>query len=269
MTAFAARLPGLRGLASIGAQSFYVYRADFAFQLLGVLLQISLLKVVWTAVYADAPGGTGTDLQTLVSYLTIVNLQIWLLSADIARSIHQRVREGAIALDLARPIGLLSQFASLQLGRTAAAFLLAVAALPLAFVLGGLRFPRSPEAALVYGVSLVLAYTISLLISLLLGLIAFWTYETTGVLSIYRFVNLFLGGGLVPLWLFPDWLRAVAELLPFQAQGYVPVSIYLGRIAGPEMLQSLAVQSLWVAGLATAVQALWGRAVRRIVIQGG
>jgi len=81
-------------------------------------------------------------------------------------------------------------------------------------------------------IGLALAYVVMSLMGLLLGLVAFWTLETTGMLAIFRFTNLFFAGGLVPLAFFPAPLRAIADLLPFQTQAFIPVSLYLGRLAG-------------------------------------
>jgi ABC-2 type transport system permease protein len=104
---------------------------------------------------------------------------------------------------------------------------------------------------------------------LLMGMIAFWTLETSGIQAIYRFANLFFAGGLVPLWLFPQTVRTVAELLPFQTQANIPVSIYVGRLAGADALRGLGVQAVWVVILGLLVRVMWGRAMRKVVIQGG
>ena len=122
---------------------------------------------------------------------------------------------------------------------------------------------------MLYAVSLVLAYAISILASLILALLVFWTYETHGVTAIYSFVTQFFAGALVPLWFFPDGLRAVAELLPFQTQAYLPLSIYIGRLAGGDALRGLGVQVFWIVALFVISNALWRRAIRRVVIQGG
>ncbi len=105
--------------------------------------------------------------------------------------------------------------------------------------------------------------------SLIIGLIAFWTMETGGFLTIYSFANQFFGGVLVPLWFFPPLLRRVAELLPFQAQVFIPVSMYTGQLFGTQAVQALALQLFWVVALCGLARLVWQRAMQRVVIQGG
>jgi ABC-type uncharacterized transport system permease subunit len=61
----------------------------------------------------------------------------------------------------------------------------------------------------------------------------------------------------------------LAELLPFQTQANIPVSIYIGRLEGVDALRGLVVQAVWVVLLGIVVRFVWSRALRRVVIQGG
>ena len=269
MTEVAARLPGLVKLAGLSAQVHYAYRVNLLLQLVGILVQIYLLKVVWTTVYAGRAEVDGVALPVLISYLTLANLQLWLLETEVGRVIHEKVREGTIALDLARPVGLIGQLVWRQIGLTAALVPFLAVALPAALVVGGLQLPASPEAGALYAVSLALGYGVSVVIAILLGLVVFWTFESHGVFAIYQFVNRFFAGALVPLWFFPDQLRSVAELLPFQTQAYLPLSIYVGRATGTDALRGIAVQAFWILALYLLTAALWRKAMRRVVVQGG
>lgn len=250
-------------------QAALVYRANLVFNLLGVLLQIYLLKVVWTAVYAGRGSVSGISLGVLVPYLTLTNLQLWLLSPFLTTFLQQRVKDGLVALDLTRPVGFLGQLLAQQFGITAGIAPFVVAALPLTLVIGELRLPASVAAAVLYAASLILAYLIVVLLGLLLGLVAFWTFEVTSFLTMYVFLSKFFAGALVPLWFFPGWLQAVANFLPFQAQAFIPVSIYLGQLGGAALVRALAIQVFWAFALYLLARLVWSRARRRIVVQGG
>jgi ABC-2 type transport system permease protein len=262
-------LPSYAKITALTAQTVFAYRFNIAFELVGLFLQIFLLKVVWTSIYADRGTVAGTDLGTLVTYLTIANLQIWVVWPETTWFLQRKVREGKIAQDLARPVGLMGQLLAHQVGSSLVFLPLAIAALPVAFFVGGLQAPPSVEAAILYLASVLLAYAVVTWMGLLMGMIAFWTLETSGIQAIYRFANLFFAGGLVPLWLFPQTVRTVAELLPFQTQANIPVSIYVGRLAGADALRGLGVQAVWVVILGLLVRVMWGRAMRKVVIQGG
>ena len=187
----------------------------------------------------------------------------------IANYLYQQVYNGKIALDLARPVGFLSQMLALQVGYTVGLIPYVVLAFPAAWLLGGLQPPASALDALLYVFSLALAYLISVLLGLLLGLSAFWTLEMGGFLGMYRFVSQFFAGALVPLPFFPPPLRAVTGILPFQAQAYAPLTLYEGQVQGVSVVAPLALQLFWVVALYALSRVVWRRALRRVVVQGG
>ena len=263
------KLPAYAKVATLTTQTLFAYRFNIIFELIGLLLQILLLKIVWTAVYADRVSVEGADLPTLLTYLTIANLQIWVVWPETTWYLQRKIREGKIAQDLARPVSLVGQLFAHQVGSSLLFAPLAIGALPVAFFVGVLRPPPSVEAGALYIASVALAYLVVTFIGMLLGLIAFWTLELGGLMAMYRFLNLFFAGGLVPLWLFPGPLRTVAELLPFQTQAHIPVSIYIGRLTGADALRGLLVQGIWVILLGLLVGFIFSRAMRKVVIQGG
>lgn len=262
-------MAGFLKLASMTTQTVFSHRMNITFDAVGLLFQILLLKAVWTAVYADRGSVGGVDLTTLLTFLTIANLQVWVVWPETTWLIQAKVRTGAIALDVARPLHVVAQLLAHQVGSTMVFLPLSVVLLPFAFVVGVLTLPPSPEAGLLYLASLTLAYAVVSCFGLLMGAAAFWTLETSGIQQIYRFANLFFAGGLVPLWLFPDALRTVAELLPFRTQADIPVSIYVGRLSGADAVRGLAIEAVWVALLALLVGFVWSRALRKVVVQGG
>lgn len=268
-SALAPNLPAYLQIISLWVQTAYAYRFQIAFELVGILLKIFLLKVVWTAVYAGRAEVDGVPLREVISFTTLANLQLWVMESYITGYLYSRVREGLIALDLARPTPFLGQLMANQLGGTASSLPFLLIAGPLALLLGGIDLPASPAAAALYGCSLLLAYLISSLIGILIGMLAFWTTEIWGIRSIVEFVSQFFSGALVPLFFFPPLLREISAWLPFQGQAYLPIAIYTGRMGGYEAGLALAVQLGWVAALGLIAGLLWRRAMGRIVIQGG
>jgi ABC-type uncharacterized transport system permease subunit len=237
--------------------------------MLGILLKVYLLKVIWTAVYAGRGAVDGVELRELIAFITLAQLQIWVMFPVIAEYLQERVHDGKIALDLARPVPFLGQLLAHQLGGTVSYLPFVLLAVPFAFVLGEFVPPVSPSAGLFYLLSLGLGYLVSVLLGMLIGLASFWTIQTWGVIDIYYFTNQFFTGALVPLWFFPAWLRQVADLLPFQAQAFIPLAIYMGQVPAQDIPAALGLQAAWVVVLFGIVWLVWRRAMRRVVIQGG
>ena len=87
---------------------------------------------------------------------------------------------------------------------------------PLLILSPSLTIPKSPAACGLWLVSLLGAIAVSILVNLLIGLSVFWTTQIDGLTMLVAVVSQFLAGAFVPLYFFPDLLRTVAGLLPFQ-----------------------------------------------------
>ncbi|MDQ3444449.1 MAG: hypothetical protein M3490_12680, partial [Chloroflexota bacterium] len=45
-------------------------------------------------------------------------------------------------------------------------------------------------------------------------------------------------GTMVPLWFYPDGLRTLANVLPFQFLAFFPAATWMGELSGPEIARS-------------------------------
>src|SRR5262249_25022606 len=61
------------GITVVGIRTFFTYRSLVTFFMVSMLLQVYLLKVVWTAIYGSQPRIDGVSIQTLIVYLTLTN----------------------------------------------------------------------------------------------------------------------------------------------------------------------------------------------------
>jgi len=258
-------LRGYLKLAQAPFQMMLAYRTAVLLDCLGVILRIYLMKVFWTAVYGGGGAVEGITLPMMVTYATLASIQGIVTSSYV----HWFV-QGSIVIELLRPYGFLRSLLawsvgdSLLWGGPMAGFTLAVSLL---FV--DLQPPASLAAGLVYLLSLVLALGVNFFISVLVGLVAFWTLELFGFNAIVRLLSEFLSGGLVPLWFFPPWARRIAELLPFQSLAHLPLSIYIGKIEGAAIWTALLKQAAWMAVLSALAWLIWKAAERKVIVQGG
>lgn len=253
----------------IGFLSPWAYRTSRLLSLLVLALQIALFSVVWRAVYAGHEGRVaGTDVQTAVGYAVLGLTIAAVLHTSPFWSIESRVRDGLIGIDLTRPIGLINQNLAVQTGYVLAALPAVAVGLGTGLVVGGLTAPKNAGAAVCFVVSLLLAFGVSQLITLLMSLTSFWTLEVGGIGMAFNVVRTFMSGAILPLWFMPGWLQAVAGALPFQAATYTPLAVYFGRPPGG-LAAALGTQALWILVLAGLCGLLWSRARHRVVVQGG
>jgi len=103
----------------------------------------------------------------------------------------------------------------------------------------------------------------------LLNVSAFWTTDARGLGSIGLASSLFLGGFVVPIRYFPDWLQPVVLALPFASITQTPADLFVERIQGSAVAGALLLQVVWAIVLLAAAQLVTLLAISRVVIQGG
>jgi ABC-2 type transport system permease protein len=229
---------------------------------------------VMSAVFIAAPGATiaAYDAHAMVTYTWVTQALIMVVQLWGWWDVETTIRTGDVVTDLTRPFSFLGYWLARDLGR--AAYFLIFRGLPTLLigqltVAGGLRMPETPTAWLALAISVVLAITVSFAWRFLLNLSAFWTTDARGLGAVAGGVVLFLGGFVIPIRWFPDWLQPLLLALPFAAIVQVPTDIFIGRLSGSEMLSALSQQALWATALLLASQLVVQLAMRRVSIQGG
>ena len=245
-----------------------IYRFRYLTYQFSILLQLLLLRMIWTAVYDGRSSVDGVSSATLLVFITISALQGLLAPYQIAYGIQVRVESGQIANDLIRPFSFLSQMIATEIGRTLGRLPILAVAIPVVMIVGSLRMPEVANI-FPYFLCLVLAYVVNLLTWMLLGLLSFWMMNVNGIRAMFGISSNFLAGVMVPLWFMPDTLRTVLEFLPFQAGVFLPASIFAGQVTGLDLVRPFVVQIAWIVALSLIVSVVWRRAQRRIVVQGG
>jgi ABC-2 type transport system permease protein len=239
--------------ALLGRATFYVV----------ILFVFSRL---WDAVLEGEPI-PGIERHQLVWYLAITEW-IMLSMPPLHTEVEDEVRRGDLVYRLARPV-------SYPLAKLAEAFgelLVRMAALGIvgfaaALVLAG-TLPVAP-ARLLWLLPLGLgAGVLSLVIHFAIGLGSFWLHDCRPIHWVWQKAAFVLGGLLLPLELYPPWLRAVAELSPLSALLYGPGSVALGLdVTGIALV--LAQQLLWTCVALVGLAWLFRRGVARLELGGG
>jgi len=188
----------------------------------------------------------------------------------VVDELAERVRTGAAAIDLHRPVSLLGLRLAEDLGR-AAYHLLSRGAIPtlLGALLFDLVWPDTVATATLAALSIAMAIVVSFGLRYLLGLLAYWIIDIQGPQWIVVLSQIFFSGMMLPLVVFPGWLRFVADLLPFRCMIQIPIDVFLSDSTGTAVAPLLAVQLVWIVILLAAGAAMTRFAVRKVVVQGG
>lgn len=266
-------MKGFFETAMVVFRSRSVYRVNTLLAMAGKLVKLAVPLFVWQALYSASGSETvnGRTLRDMVVYVLISGICTSLMSADFAETIESRMKTGLIEYNFLRPLPTRLIFAGESLGQSL--YELAVSAAPV-LLLSLVLFPvlglSVPLVNIPFFIlSLFFGYMISLLFELLKGMFAFWFVN---VFILNWFLDLFyvlLSGAYVPLWFFPEWLRAVASFLPFQAACFLPVEIFLGARDAEGCVAALLIQLAWIAVLWLLQEIMWRKSVRKLTIMGG
>jgi len=255
-------------IARASARRAFAERAVLAGRVvfLGVILFI--FSRIWETVLArGALTVSGAGKAELIWYLAVTEWCV-LSVPPVFLAIESDVRSGDIACRLVRPVSYVGAQLAEALGETALRLLvLGPTGAAIAFALAG-GWPADPWGLLLAAPLGALASALAVLSTAAIGLSAFWIVDTSPIYWIWQKLAFVLGGLLLPLELYPDWLRALARFSPFPAMLWGPGRMAFGFAPGAA-LETLLELLAWSALVAAGLAWLANRARLRLTVNGG
>lgn len=225
-----------------------------------------VLSRLWEAVFESA-GDTDLQSHQVVWYLAITEW-IVLSAPPIHTDVEDEVRRGDLVYRLARPVAYpLARLAEGTGDLLVRMGTMAVAGFGLACLLTG-QLPTEPRLMLWLIPLGLLAGLLTLLMFFIIGLTSFWLHDCRPIYWIWQKCGFILGGLLVPLSLYPPWLRSLAIDSPFAAIIYGPGSIALG-LSSAGALEVLLRLAGWIVITALLLHLTFRRSLARLEIGGG
>ncbi|MET0286552.1 MAG: ABC-2 family transporter protein [Polyangiales bacterium] len=224
-------------------------------------LVLFVFKQLWSVLL---PGGAVSE---HVWYLAITEW-VTLSQPRVHLDIENDVRGGELTYYLTRPVSYLS----FRLAEALAELLIGLAAtgvfgLLWAYFLAG-GFPADPRG-LLWALPLgLVAALLALLFHVVIGLSAFWLLDCSPVYWVWQKAMFVLGGLMLPLTLYPGWLRTLAQATPFAALLSGPGSLAFGLNLASVGTTALHL-ALWLAVAVLLVAVVYRRGVTRIELHGG
>ncbi|HYF77736.1 MAG TPA: ABC-2 family transporter protein [Symbiobacteriaceae bacterium] len=259
-----------RAFVAITIKEQLAFNGYFWSDLLGQLVLMVIAVFFWRAVYgAGAPLG-GMTREQAVAYVLVANSVGMVISWSLIPEFGRLLRSGAIVTELLRPVDFQLRMFAMMLAKLGATMLIHMALLgTVACLFLGLRLPADPRVWFWFALSLVAGNCVLFLFDWIISLSAFYTNEIRGLFILRDGLASFFSGFLVPLALLPDWLRSVAEVLPFGLALNAPVQILTGMTPVSAAPWIIAIQLVWGAGLLLLSRLAFRVAVRTITVQGG
>ncbi|HEY0734867.1 MAG TPA: ABC-2 family transporter protein [Herpetosiphonaceae bacterium] len=268
------------GLGALLSKTIAVLRITIAARLayIGeILIRTSFLVMVlyiFTQLWRTTNGSqdvvalTGFEIPQLIWYLAFTEAIIMSAVALGENDVDREVRSGDIAYRLARPLPYPLYHLGAALGERLLRFVLnlIVGALVALIVVGPI--PLAPLSLLAAFSAALLGFVVDWIWTFTISLLSFWVEDTMGLHLLYRRAQMLLGGMLIPLSAYPEWLGNITRLLPFQYLVYQPARLFVETtVTGWFNLMA----TLALIGLVSLLPmlAIYHLGLRRVSAQGG
>jgi len=260
------------GLLVVNMQKAMAYRFSLLTSFLADVVKTVVMLAVWIAVYRQRSTIAGFDYPMMITYLMISQTlnNIYGFHNAAERLITSKIHKGTIGFDLLKPVSFTTARLAENLGQTILQVIFAVLMIiGFKMFMPELSLPASGVYALMFVVSACIGFFIMFSVSLMSGLLAFWTTRSWGLRNAKNAIVNFFSGALVPIALLPSWLQSIVNVLPFKNIIYVPTMIYMKQYSLQEALDCIGLQLFWVAALCLMTKALFGLVIRKVSINGG
>ncbi|MEN0130560.1 MAG: hypothetical protein AAGC49_14035 [Brevundimonas sp.] len=256
-------------IARVAARSLVAYRVPFLLSLIGSVLTFASLLYLWQAIIESGSVGTGHTWPQMRTYLLVGFVVGTIVSPWTDWRTAFRVLDGAVATDLTKPV----DFQKARFAETAGFALVEVGVglvvgIGVVAWFGGVVLPP-PVMCVAFVVSMLFVLPLKFCLMYLFSLLCFWTQGYVGINWARLALTALFSGALLPLAVFPAWLQAVAQALPFQATVSTPALILLDEVHGAELWRMIAVQIAWTVALWWGARGAWRRASRQLTVHGG
>jgi ABC-2 type transport system permease protein len=249
-----------KAMLRIFIQKQVVHREFWLVLVLNGVLPLLVPLLAWSAL-ADAADGfsiQGWTVDTFMQYY-VLNFLIYSLSyTSIHHEMGALIRTGQMNYWLLRPLS----FAEFALSFSAARVLvMSVFSLGVLVLLVTTGFVTFQWAQLFLALQVVpLSVVLLILMTISIGMLAFWLIECDGAFAAILLFLQFFGGLILPLDLFPPWIRPVSAILPLQYVFGLPAEAIVRMEYGlvPVILFG---QSLWILALCIISAVLWRRGI--------
>lgn len=231
-----------------------------------ILLNPLILILFWNgAISEDTNIASQWSKNEMITYYLLMTLAMSFLIVHIEEDVaFKDIKEGVLVKYLLRPFSyLISKFVEELPWRIAEGlFGVLVFFVVVLFFSISFSFVDSIGEILLTVLIVISALCISFIYKMILGLLANWTTDFWGVMSIQEVVFLIFGGMVMPLSMYPELLAKISYGLPFSYIAYFPVIAIQGNFTIYELLRIVLFQMFWIAALYKFYQFLWQKSLR-------
>lgn len=241
----------------------------------GVVTQLlfgAVLIAMRAAFYKNATTPPPLSYEQMVTYSWLVQAFFVMspFTANPDPEVRDRMRDGSIAYELARPLDLYTLwFVRNAANRLTPALLRCSPIFVLGFLFLGMKLPPSLTAFLGFLLAMVGALALIAAWCTLMSISLLWTVSGDGIARSGPIIVMIFSGQLVPIALFPESMQKALQFQPFVGMMDAPFNLWVGKTPTSSIPAVLAHQLLWTAFFVLVGRFLLQRGIKRMVVQGG
>jgi len=238
--------------------------------LVGRMAFFGILLIVFSRLWqvaAQSGMKLGASTSEMLWYLAATEW-IVLSTPAIHTSIEEDVRDGSFAYFLSRPLSYMTMRVVESVGKLIVRLLaVGIMGFTLTWFIAG-ELPQISYRLPIFILCGVGAGIVILLFQATIGVCALWIQESTPLYWLWQKFLFILGGLMLPLTIYPEWLQKIAYFFPFYALLYGPGRLMI-RYNHIDALETLVLLVGWGAVALIVLNATQKRALKSITIDGG
>ncbi|MBI4140981.1 ABC-2 family transporter protein [Candidatus Woesearchaeota archaeon] len=222
---------------------------------------------IWTTIFAGKEVVQGFTLVQIMWYFALAEIGVIAIGEWIDQ-VGEEVRTGTLATFLLKPMNYVGAKFAVYMG-TALYKLLILGLFAFSIVyslVGSINF--SAEHIIFTFVTFILANILNFVLTMCMGLMAFWFEDVSALYWMYQKSIFVMGGLLAPLDVYPIWFREIVQYLPFSFITYAPAKLF-AQFNADMAIVTIAGQLVWIAFGVMALYFIYRRGIKQVVIHGG
>lgn len=254
----------------IGMKEHLVYPSAMWAKFFSKILYLYLQFSIWNALFSsNSQTNPIVNQKDTLNYIVVATIISALIECNTIEWLNAQISTGNIAMELIRPIDFKKMVFSRHLGDSVIKIIFYC--IPLcAITVMIMQQPILCHTQILYGVlSILLAYCIQFLYSLIIGLLAFWLIVTWPLNMLLGAIYKLLSGAWIPVAMFPDLLYKINLFLPFRAIYAIPVTIMTSQMKASAIWEAIITQFMWMILLYCITEIVWTIGKRKLIVQGG
>ena len=251
-------------ILKVSFTSFVSYRVSLVVRLIRDVLMTSFFLFIWSVLFKQKQLVGGYDFNSMITYYIVARIIDQLYTLDPSKVIAEDVTTGGLSTHLIKPYHYLGYMWGRAVGRRLARTLPSLLLVISVFTIfhSSLVFPNSISQAVLFIISVILAWILMFEIAIFVGETSFWISKISGINSAINQTVLLLGGMWAPISLFSPLAQKIMGYLPFQYLYFHPIQIYQNKINISTALHGLGIETIWILIIGILTIALWRKGVR-------